>query len=108
MAWWSALALLPDADVVGFSFGVRYADPWGHRGATHSIAFALAVATAIAVAATWLRPSRVRLKRVRLKPDTTSLRTTSLRTTSLRTWLIASAVLVSHGLLDTMTDGGRG
>ena len=103
MAWWSALALLPDADVVGFSFGVRYADPWGHRGATHSIAFALAVATAIAVAATWLRPSRVRLKRVRLKPDTTSLRTTSLRT-----WLIASAVLVSHGLLDTMTDGGRG
>src|SRR2546426_5888585 len=80
MAWWSALALLPDADVIGFSFGVRYADPWGHRGATHSIVFALLVATAIAAAAPKLKLPR------------------------LRTWLLASVVLVSHGLLDTLTD----
>src|SRR5215831_6553694 len=84
MVWWSALSLLPDADVIGFSFGVRYADPWGHRGATHSIAFALAVAAAIASAAPWLKLPR------------------------LRTWVMASAVLLSHGLLDTMTDGGLG
>jgi inner membrane protein len=84
MASWSALALLPDADVIGFSFGVRYADPWGHRGATHSIVFALLVATAIAAAGPKLRLPR------------------------LRTWLVASLVLVSHGLLDTLTDGGLG
>jgi len=37
MAWWSALSLLPDADVIGFARGVRYADRWGHRGATHAL-----------------------------------------------------------------------
>ena len=41
MAAWSALSLLPDADVIGFSLGVEYGDPWGHRGATHSFAFSL-------------------------------------------------------------------
>src|SRR5687768_4584174 len=51
IAWWSALSMLPDADVVGFSLGVEYGDPWGHRGATHSLAFAAAVAGVIAVAA---------------------------------------------------------
>jgi len=34
---WSGLSLLPDADVYGFRLGVKYADPWGHRGATHSL-----------------------------------------------------------------------
>src|SRR5262245_29460267 len=74
MLAWSALSLLPDADVIGFPLGVRYADPWGHRGATHSLIFAVAVATAVAL----LAPGRRRL----------------------RTWVIASVVLVSHGLLD--------
>ena len=53
MVGWAALAMLPDADVIGFSFGVRYADAWGHRGATHSLAIALigaAAVTAIAAA----------------------------------------------------------
>ena len=31
IAWWSALSLLPDADVIGFALGVEYGDPWGHR-----------------------------------------------------------------------------
>ena len=35
--FWSLLSLLPDADVIGFAFGVRYEDEWGHRGATHSV-----------------------------------------------------------------------
>jgi hypothetical protein len=26
MAWWSALSLLPDVDVVGFALGVNYGD----------------------------------------------------------------------------------
>jgi inner membrane protein len=33
MAWWAALSLLPDADVIGFPLGVRYGDPWGHSSA---------------------------------------------------------------------------
>ena len=37
---WAALSFLPDADVIGFGLGVRYEDEWGHRGATHSLAFA--------------------------------------------------------------------
>lgn len=81
---WSALALLPDADVIGFAFGVRYADAWGHRGATHSLVFALAcgvLAFGIAYAARW------------------------------RAWFVAALVTVvvaSHPLLDMLTTGGLG
>jgi inner membrane protein len=84
MAWWSALSLLPDADVIGFPLGVHYGDPWGHRGATHSLIFAAAVAGALGAAA----------RALRLSP--------------LRTWTAATVVLASHGLLDTFTDGGLG
>jgi inner membrane protein len=82
--WWSALSLLPDADVVGFAFGVRYADTWGHRGATHSLAFAIVVGLGAGlVARRFNRPAA-------------------------RTTFIAILVLASHAVLDTMTDGGLG
>jgi inner membrane protein len=81
---WSALSLLPDVDVIGFRLGVRYADPWGHRGATHSFAFAIAVAAIV-----WLVARAARLP-------------------AWRTALVAVAVVASHALLDTMTDGGLG
>ena len=81
---WSGLSLLPDADVYGFRMGVHYADPWGHRGATHSLLFALGAACVVMAVA----------KAARLSP--------------LRTGLIALAVVVSHALLDTLTDGGLG
>ena len=84
MAWWSALALLPDADVIGFALGVQYADPWGHRGATHSLTFSAALGLAIGLAAPRFKQPAV------------------------RTALFASLVLASHALLDTMTDGGLG
>jgi inner membrane protein len=84
MAAWSALSLLPDADVIGFPMGVRYGDPWGHRGATHSLTFAVALAAALTLLAARHHRSRLSL------------------------WLMATVVLVSHGLLDTMTDGGLG
>jgi inner membrane protein len=84
IAGWSVLSLLPDADVIGFAFGIAYADPWGHRGATHSLTVALLVGSAVGlVAHRFGRPLG-------------------------RTALIASLVLASHGLLDTMTDGGLG
>ncbi|WP_271405507.1 metal-dependent hydrolase [Tenacibaculum soleae] len=34
-------AILPDADVIGFSFGIKYESFWGHRGFSHSLFFAL-------------------------------------------------------------------
>jgi len=84
MFFWSALSMLPDADVIGFPLGVRYADEWGHRGATHSFVFAIVVGCAIGLFAP------------------------RFRAPALRTAFIASFVLLSHGLLDTLTDGGLG
>ena len=81
---WSALSLIPDVDVVGFSIGIRYEDPWGHRGATHSFAFAILAGAAIGAAAA------------------------ALRRPAVRTGSLAIAVLASHPLLDTLTDGGLG
>ena len=88
MAWWSALSLLPDADVVGFSLGVNYGDPWGHRGATHSFTFSVVVGLAVGLAARWWRLPGLK------RPG--------------RAALIAIVVLASHAILDTMTDGGLG
>jgi inner membrane protein len=81
---WSGLSLLPDADAFGFRFGIHYEDPWGHRGATHSFAFALGIALlAMAVA----KAARLRVW---------------------RTALITLVVVASHPILDTLTDGGLG
>ena len=82
---WSGLSLLPDADVFGFRLGVHYGEPWGHRGATHSLVFALGVACvalAIAKGGAAAPPFARRL--------------------------ITLAVVSSHALLDTLTDGGLG
>ncbi len=84
MVLWSGLSLLPDADVVGFRLGVAYGDEWGHRGASHSIAFACLVALAFAG-----------LARLAERPF-------------LRTLAVAAVVVGSHGLLDALTDGGLG
>jgi inner membrane protein len=51
--FWYTTALcccLPDADVAGFRFGIKYEDMWGHRGMTHSLLFAAALGTLAAVA----------------------------------------------------------
>jgi inner membrane protein len=84
MVLWSALSFLPDADVIGFGFGVRYADEWGHRGATHSFVFSCALGAAIGLLAPLFRLPAA------------------------RTGLTASLVLASHALLDTLTNGGLG
>lgn len=36
-------AILPDADVISFKFGIPYASFWGHRGFSHSLVFALII-----------------------------------------------------------------
>lgn len=80
MTIWAGLSLLPDLDVYGFSLGVAYEAPWGHRGATHSIVFATCIALLVGLVA---------------KPGALG---------RLRTFLLVEAVIVSHGLLDAMTD----
>jgi inner membrane protein len=84
MLFWAALSFLPDADVIGFGFGVQYADEWGHRGATHSFAFAAILGTVVGLAAPrFQRPA-------------------------LRTGVMATLVVASHALLDIFTNGGLG
>jgi inner membrane protein len=80
----SLLALAPDLDVVAFSLGVPYADPFGHRGASHSLAAALAAAAVAALAA-----------RARGLP-------------ALRVFAAVAVAVGSHGPLDALTDGGLG
>jgi inner membrane protein len=84
MLAWSALSMLPDADVIGFRFGIKYADAWGHRGATHSFAFALGVALVLGGVAALARRNPT------------------------RTFALAAFVLASHPVLDSLTDGGLG
>ena len=84
MLLWSALSFLPDADVLGFRLGVPYADPWGHRGATHSLVFAIGLGLLVGALAAVARGGFV------------------------RTAVFASLVVASHGILDALTDGGLG
>ena len=83
---WSALSMSPDAIdlLMSAGFGVQYADEWGHRGATHSLAFSLALGLVIGFVAH------------------------ACRWPGVRTALMAGAVLTSHALLDTLTNGGLG
>ena len=84
MVAFTALSLLPDADVVAFWLRIPYSAPFGHRGASHSFVAAAAVGLLAGLAA---RPLGQRF---------------------LRTALFSAAVVASHGLLDTLTDGGLG
>jgi inner membrane protein len=77
-------SVLPDVDVIGFHFGIRYGDLWGHRGMTHSLLFA--AVTGLLFATLLARSWRDR-------------------------WLAALLLFVitaSHGVLDALTNGGLG
>jgi inner membrane protein len=78
----AVLAMLPDADVAGMAMGIDYAAEWGHRGASHSLVFAILVAL----------PLGLLLDRSRWR----------------RSWLFLAAATASHGLLDMATSGGLG
>src|SRR5688572_13091509 len=83
-AVWSALSMFPDADTIGFALGVEYGDEWGHRGATHSVAFSVGLALVVGfVARLFGLPAK-------------------------RITILATVVLTSHAFLDTLTDGGLG
>jgi len=90
--WTAALvcSALPDVDVIGFGFGVRYGDLWGHRGITHSI---LSAAVAGIVVGNWFDGSRT---------EKISL------TSKIGQSILFFFITASHGVLDAMTNGGLG
>jgi len=77
-------SVLPDVDVLGFWLGIPYGAPLGHRGLTHSIAFAAALAGAATLLGSPRGPARP----------------------AVFAFLFLCAA--SHGLFDAMTDGGLG
>ena len=84
-------AFAPDLDVLGFRFGIPYGSEWGHRGWTHSLVFALVFGALLG----WIYD---RLSR-KDNPPGNSL-------TAIILWCILS--MLSHPLLDMLTNGGRG
>ena len=82
----TACSLVPDLDVLGFRFGIRYADFWGHRGFTHSLVFAALVAGIVVV---FFRHGVAAMQPLLL-------------------WTYFFLITASHGFLDAMTDGGLG
>jgi inner membrane protein len=79
-------AMLPDLDVITFYMGVPYSHPLGHRGLSHSIIFAMGLAAFIVLLRGSLQGRKVQL----------------------RNFLFLFFATVSHGVLDAMTNGGRG
>lgn len=79
-----AAAMVPDADVAMFALGVDYAHAFGHRGASHSLVFALACGLLAACFAQALRAQRV------------------------AAMLFVALSAASHPLLDMLTNGGLG
>jgi inner membrane protein len=81
----SALAMLPDADVLLLACGVQDHGLAGHRGLTHTPAFALLIGVLVFLCGRWRRWSE-----------------------PLRRGVMAALLVGSHGLLDGMAQQGRG
>ena len=84
----------PASSQVGFSLGVPYDSLLGHRGITHSFAAAALIGWCASVVC-------------RARADASG-RAAMARLTPAGWWAYFTAVTVSHGLLDALTDGGRG
>jgi inner membrane protein len=72
---------IPDVDVLAFHYHIPYDSPLGHRGFTHSLPFALTLALLLAL------PYRANFARA---------------------FTFLAIAIASHGLLDAMTNGGKG
>ena len=77
-------SVLPDLDVIAFKIGIPYAHDFGHRGATHSIFFAILLGLVALGFSSKLNTSRT------------------------VAFLFVSIATASHGLLDMFTTGGLG
>ena len=89
--FWTLLAVsavLPDADVIGFAFGIHYDQLLGHRGLSHSILFAALWSLLVVL---WEFRAVAR--------------------NSKQWWALFGLFFLataSHGLLDAMSNGGLG
>lgn len=81
----SVCSVIPDLDVIGFAFGIKYSDMLGHRGFTHSIFFAAALAAVTASTVFYNSPGS--------HP-------------AIFLYLFLSTL--SHPMLDALTNGGLG
>ncbi len=78
------LSIIPDIDVIGFHYAIKYESQWGHRGFTHSVFFAFLVGLIAAYFSNFLKAKH------------------------LHVFLFAFASMLSHGILDACTSGGLG
>lgn len=101
----AVFATIPDLDVIGFRFGIAYADPFGHRGATHSLSFA-------AVAATLGATICILRWRLALRRDANRFEDEVLHESIAPNWLIVwgavALATATHPLFDMLTNGGLG
>lgn len=83
---WAGVAgsILPDLDVIAFRFGIPYSAEFGHRGFSHSLLFAALFAVTLTCAVRMFRAHWV------------------------RSFLFLLVATASHGLLDSLTNGGLG
>lgn len=78
------VAIVPDLDGIPYQFGWQGLGMWGHRGITHTLAFAAFIGLAGIWLAPWWKVPR----------------------TAAYAWLLLC--MLSHPLLDMMTNGGSG
>jgi inner membrane protein len=81
-------SVLPDIDIIGFYYGIKYHDVFGHRGFFHSLTFAFLVSVLVV-----------------------TLAFPSVQRFSKKWWgllVYFFVVTASHGFLDAMTDRGLG
>jgi len=81
-------AVVPDADVLSFKFGIAYESVWGHRGITHSLLFAVLLGLIV-----WF----VFYRHEKLTSPRGAL-----------IYLFFVLATASHSILDAMTTGGLG
>lgn len=81
-------SIIPDADVIGFWFGVAYESPFGHRGFTHSLLFAFLFSISIILLFFCDNKNKLSYKNSH--------------------FILFFLCTISHGILDAMTTGGLG
>jgi inner membrane protein len=79
-----AASILPDMDVLAFHLGIPYEHALGHRGFSHALFSAGVIGLVATLAAAWFNSARWKV------------------------FLFVALCMASHGLLDMMTDGGKG
>jgi inner membrane protein len=83
----AACSAIPDLDVLAFRVGIPYEHLFGHRGFTHSLAFAALLATVVTAVLQLAQAPVVNRSRL---------------------WAFLFAATASHGFLDALTNGGHG